>query len=203
MTSQKLIAIGLLFGFTGVAEAGDVWWINSHWEGLSGYSGSFLTCDIGEDFSLDDEDDEFALTGLSIVEVNNKGKALNLFGREMGIGDSDNPLVATDTIGGAIIVGSVNEVQLGTNRYIRAIRVCNNNNNDHKLKGVEIKSAYITSTDYVSESVTDIYEQPNCDTWDSWVTCPEGEVAVGVRMNYETDWFVGMELKCAEVVWSQ
>ena len=34
------------------------------------------------------------------------------------------------------------------------------------------------------------------------MTCPDGEVAVAVRMNYDNDAFTGIELQCAEVVWT-
>lgn len=185
------------------AASADVSWINPHWQGISGYSGTFLTCPIGDDVTLSQPTTKYGLTGIGISEVNNKGKQLRLYGRRMGVGATDNPLVGFDTIAGYILLGSTNFVQLGTNRYIRGVRACNNDNNDHRLKGLQILSAYIDDDEYVAEpGMADIYEQPNCDDWDNWVTCPAGEVAVAVRMNHEDDAFIGIELQCAEVVWT-
>jgi hypothetical protein len=200
---KHVVGLIVLLAIPRVAKADDVSWINPHWQGISGYSGLFLTCFIGDDAALADRDIEYALTGIAISEVNNKGKQVRLYGREMGIGATGNPLVGFDTIAGGIFLGDTNTVQLGTNRYIRGIRACNNNNNDHKLKGLEILSAYIDDDEYISEpGSADVYDQANCDEWDSWVTCPEGEVAVAVRMNHENDAFIGIELQCAEVVWT-
>ena len=199
---KQVVGLFVLLALPRVADA-DVSWINPHWQGISGYSGALLTCPIGDDASLSHPADEYGLTGIGISEVNNKGKQLRLYGRQMGVGATGNPLVGFDTIAGNILLGSTNYVQLGTNRYIRAVRACNNNNNDHKLKGLQVMSAYIDDDEYVAEpGMADIYEQPNCDDWDSWVTCPEGEVAVAVRMNHENDAFTGIELQCAEVVWT-
>ncbi len=199
---KPVVSLILLLALPRVASADDVSWINPHWQGISGYSGSFLTCTIGDDAALSDDETVYALTGIAISEVNNKGKQVRLYGREMGIGSASNPLVGFDTLAGNIFLGSTNDVQLGTNRYIRAVSACNNNNNDHKLKGLQVMSAYIDDDEYISEpGMADIYEQSNCDDWDSWVTCPEGEVGVAVRMNYDNDAFIGIELQCAEVVW--
>jgi hypothetical protein len=200
---KQVVGLIVLLAAPRVANADDVSWINPHWQGISGYSGSLLTCPIGDDVSLSHPHDEYALTGIGISEVNNKGKQLRLYGRQMGVGATGNPLVGFDTIAGNIFLGSTNTVQLGTNRYIRAVRACNNNNNDHKLKGLQVMSAYIDDDEYIAEpGMADIYEQPNCDDWDTWVTCPDGEVGVAVRMNYDNDAFTGIELQCAEVIWT-
>jgi hypothetical protein len=202
LVMKHLFGLIVLLALPRVASADDVSWINPHWQGISGYSGLFLTCTIGDDATLADREVEYALTGIAISEVNNKGKQVRLYGREMGIGATENPLVGFDTLTGYIALGSTNDVQLGTNRYIRAVRACNNNNSDHKLKGLQVMSAYIDDDEYIAEpGVADVYDQPNCDDWDSWVTCPEGEVGVAVRMNHENDAFIGIELQCAEVVW--
>ena len=84
MKHRMVKIVVLLLGLSRVAGAqvADVSWINPHWQGLTGYSGSFLTCEIGEDFDLADQDIEYALTGIAITETGNKGKSLNLYGRE-------------------------------------------------------------------------------------------------------------------------
>jgi hypothetical protein len=132
----------------------------------------FLTCDLGEDWDLADRDVEYALSGIGINEYGDKGQDVLLYGREMGVGEDTGFFVAWDTLHAHDVPNNLpqNVAAFGTNRYVRAVRACNNNNNDHRLKGLEIKSAYIDDEVYISESVTDSYDQPNCDDWDSYVT---------------------------------
>jgi hypothetical protein len=120
----------------------------------------------------------------------------------MGIGDAGSQLVGYANLPGYTGVGSRNDVQVGSNYYIRGVRACTNNSS-YRVKGLEIYSAYVDDVEYVSVPIiVDLYIQPNCDYWHPWVTCPEGEVAVAVRMHHVLDAFIGIELQCAEVVWS-
>ncbi|MFM2415415.1 MAG: hypothetical protein RL385_138 [Pseudomonadota bacterium] len=158
---------------------------------------------------LDKERTEYGLSRIAISDVNDKGKYISVSGHELGTIPVDEEDVGYDVIPvtGWPILGSTNEVQLGTHRYVRAVRICTNENDQHRLKGLLVKAAYVGEEfgEYCQEEgVADEYEQPNCDKWHNWLSCPVGEIAFGLRMNYDSDQraYTGIDLKCAELQWS-
>jgi hypothetical protein len=199
-----VIIAAMVLGAAGVASAADLWWDSDDWFGLSGFSGAWRTLNIGDNVTLDDSANEFAISGIGVQETQDKPCHVWIFGREMGISSSANDVIGEEELPGCNSFGSLvtfHSVSFGTDRYVRAIRACNNNNNNHRLKGLKIKAALVNSaTGTVTEEETyDIYQQTNCDVWGSWVTCPDNEVAVAIRLNHENDAVVGLELKCAPV----
>jgi hypothetical protein len=198
----KTVVGALVVGVAGIAAADIVWTSGAgHFVGLSGYSGSFLAVPIGDNVSLPQASTQYAVTGLAIREAWDKPCAVFLYGRELGTNPASDLIVGEDDIGCSSATITLHDVQLGRNRYVRAIQACTNDNANHRLKGLKVWSVYIDPSTgaMTNESVTDSYSQTNCKEWHDVVTCPTGEVATGVRMNVENDAFVGVELKCAPV----
>lgn len=83
---------------------------------------------------------------------------------------------------------------------IASLRVCNNNKDNKRLKGVEIKQVgEILESGVVSAGLNfeGKYERANCATWDKASDCDPGEIAVGVNIYFDDEGATGLELICA------
>ena len=54
-----------------------------------------------------------------------------------------------------------------------------------EIKGIEVYGATANSAGrFISDGSTDNFSRPNCAHWSNKVSCPAGQVAVGVRVGY-------------------
>lgn len=85
--------------------------------------------------------------------------------------------------------------------YVRGIRVCNNNRDNHRLKGVRIYAAKVWSTrEQVDElSASEMEDRTNCATWDSPVYCPADHIASAIVVHHSEDEITGLALRCRRV----
>lgn len=87
--------------------------------------------------------------------------------------------------------------------FVRGIRACNNNRDNHRLKGVRIYAAKVWATraqiDELSHSEAE--DRTNCATWDAPVYCPDGQIASAVVVHHSDDEITGLALRCRRVVW--
>ena len=88
-----------------------------------------------------------------------------------------------------------------TKTGVRAIQVCNNGQNNHRLKGVKIFAASIDqnqSGKVVSSNSTRSFERTNCNPpWKAVRECPGSEVAVGLIVEHTAEEVTGLGLRCA------
>lgn len=177
----------------------------SSFTGISGFSGRvtrILRVGNGaEDFSRS------ALTGTFIRENLDRPCQLTLFGRDIGgqTGGRGNVILrlCNRATGTANATSSV--INLDAPRFVRAIEVCTTNKKNtanDRLKGLRIIAASIdpTTGQVTSESTEESYEYARCNRWHSRVSCPSGEVAVGMRVHANGKAIRGLELECAPVM---
>jgi len=82
-------------------------------------------------------------------------------------------------------------------RAIHAVRVCQRRSND-RIKGIEIFGSEIEVNGPRRDPALAVSEErPNCNEWNTKVSCPEGEVAVELRVEFRGESAVGMSLRCA------
>jgi len=87
-------------------------------------------------------------------------------------------------------------------RAIHAIKIGVNGNNG-KLKGAKIYGSYINRFGAGAverePALQEEFERPNLNTWETKRACDDGEVAVGVIVEYDDSWpaIVGLGLDCA------
>lgn len=82
---------------------------------------------------------------------------------------------------------------------VNSVRVCSNNSDNHRLKGVELGSAYVdrNSSGKAEDSGKMLrFERPNCAKWDETESCPAGMVATGLIIDHTADEITGLGLKC-------
>ena len=91
------------------------------------------------------------------------------------------------------------------NLYVRAAAVCDSkNNNNERIKGLRVFGAHITDAGDVNPTQQrDEFARPNCGTWQSLVSCPDGKIATGIRAHFNTHGFVGLELWCSSMMDSE
>ena len=88
-----------------------------------------------------------------------------------------------------------------TRTAVRAIQVCNNGQNNHRLKGVKIFGAVVDQNQ--SGRVVPIdgvpsFERTNCNPpWKAVRECDPGEVAVGLIIEHTDEEVTGLGLRCA------
>lgn len=82
--------------------------------------------------------------------------------------------------------------------FVRGISVCNNNNANHRLKGIRIYASRLPvgNDDVETLNVTDVKERSNCDIWQPAVYCPANEVASGLQVRVKNGAAVGLGLVC-------
>jgi hypothetical protein len=85
---------------------------------------------------------------------------------------------------------------------IGAIRVCDNDGNDQRLKGVEITEARSLSASGDAQPVVPFgiegeFQRPNCRQWQNEARCDDNKVAIGVRVFDDQDGVSGLQLICA------
>jgi CubicO group peptidase (beta-lactamase class C family) len=87
---------------------------------------------------------------------------------------------------------------------VRAIQVCNNGSNNHRLKGVKIFGATIdknSSGKVESNGTSESFERTNCNPpWKATRECPDNQIAVGLLIEHSDDEITGLGLRCAPVV---
>jgi CubicO group peptidase (beta-lactamase class C family) len=85
---------------------------------------------------------------------------------------------------------------------VRAIQVCNNGDNNHRLKGVKLFGAFVdrnNSGTVTSTGTTRFFERTNCKhPWKAVRECGSGEVAVGLLVEHTDDEITGLGLRCAK-----
>ena len=84
---------------------------------------------------------------------------------------------------------------------VDSIRVCSNNDKDHRLKGVELSSGYVDRNDSgtVENSGKKLsFDRPNCASWKTTQSCPTGMAAVGLSIEHSGEEITGLALKCAK-----
>jgi hypothetical protein len=67
---------------------------------------------------------------------------------------------------------------------IRGIRVCNNDNSKHRLKGIQILNGGIDDNgERIDLPDTNSSEHANCDVWDNSTNCPSESLATGLLVH--------------------
>ncbi|HEX6187008.1 MAG TPA: serine hydrolase domain-containing protein [Pyrinomonadaceae bacterium] len=86
---------------------------------------------------------------------------------------------------------------------VDSIRVCSNNNNNHRVKGVELTSAFVDrngSGKVENNSGNKLqFDRTNCaPPWKATQTCPTGMAATGLVIEHSGEEITGLGLKCAK-----
>ena len=85
-------------------------------------------------------------------------------------------------------------------RAIHGLSVCQRRSND-RLKGMSVVGSDIqTSGPRRNGGLNSSQERPNCNDWNPRVTCPSGEVAIGLKVEFRGESAVGLSLRCAPTV---
>jgi hypothetical protein len=84
---------------------------------------------------------------------------------------------------------------------IAALEVCNNNQDNRRLKGVRITKAgeiaFFGAPHLAgAPDVEGKFQRPNCADWAAASTCPANNVAVGVNIYHDEEGATGLELIC-------
>lgn len=73
----------------------------------------------------------------------------------------------------------------GAHTYVSGVRVCMNRDDD-RVKGFDLKGRVVAENGAISAaSSTQKEERTNCHHWKRWVECPAGQVAIGMRGEFE------------------
>lgn len=73
----------------------------------------------------------------------------------------------------------------GAHTYVSGVRVCMNRDDD-RVKGFDLKGRVVAADGRVTAaSDTRKAERTNCHHWKRWVECPAGQVAIGMRGEFE------------------
>jgi CubicO group peptidase (beta-lactamase class C family) len=86
---------------------------------------------------------------------------------------------------------------------VNSVRVCSNNDNNHRMKGVELTSAYIdrnNSGKVENSGKKLVFDRPNCASWKATQSCPAGMAAVGLNIEHSGEEITGLGLKCTKPV---
>lgn len=81
------------------------------------------------------------------------------------------------------------------------VRVCSNNDKDHRVKGVELGSGYVdrNASGAVEGSGRKLsFERPNCASWKETQACPSGMAAVGLIIEHTGEEITGLGLRCTK-----
>lgn len=70
-------------------------------------------------------------------------------------------------------------------RAVKSVQVCMNRDDD-RIKGVRVGGAHVDSDGRVSSdsNIDGEFERTNCHDWSTERTCPSGEVAVGIKVEF-------------------
>src|SRR5262245_57263597 len=84
---------------------------------------------------------------------------------------------------------------------IAGLQVCNNSEDNHRLKRIRITKAteITTSGSRTLGGEPDLdgkFQRPNCANWDEPASCPEGRIVVGVNIYYDEEGATGLEPIC-------
>ena len=90
-------------------------------------------------------------------------------------------------------------------KAVSAIQACNNNKNNHRMKGVKLFGSFVDRNG--DGKVTDIsapalsFQRPNChEPFKAKRSCDDGSVAIGLVIEHTDDEITGLGLKCAKPV---
>jgi hypothetical protein len=85
--------------------------------------------------------------------------------------------------------------------FIRGIAVCNNNNSNHRLKGIRIYPAKVWVTQQRVDELTAKEEasHTNCASWSSAEYCPANQVASAIVVHHSDKEITGLALRCRRV----
>ena len=105
------------------------------------------------------------------------------------------------------IFDSNNRVSLNNLSWaaITSLRVCNNDNDNFRLKGISIQGTPINEDGTLGvEGNVDAHELSNCNRWSGLVRCGAGKVATGIRLHAsqargDRAQVTGMQLLCQSV----
>lgn len=85
---------------------------------------------------------------------------------------------------------------------VDSVRVCSNNDKDHRLKGVELTSGFVDRNDSgkVENAGNKLsFERTNCaPPWKATQTCPTGMAAIGLIVEHSGEEITGLGLKCTK-----
>lgn len=89
-------------------------------------------------------------------------------------------------------------------RFISGIQVCRSGKKDtdqQKLKGIRIRTRTVSATGVVSDAPAgeDDHKLAHCDTWETWVECPSGQLARRLLIDAFGRSAKSIELECAAV----
>ena len=84
---------------------------------------------------------------------------------------------------------------------IDSVRVCSNQSDNHRIKGVELTAASVDR--FASENVEnklqkDSFDHANCKDSKAVRSCEAGKVAVGLVIHHSKDEITGLSLKCGK-----
>lgn len=86
---------------------------------------------------------------------------------------------------------------------VTSIRVCSNNDKDHRLKGVELTGGYVdrNGSGRVENSDKKLsFDRPNCASWKTTQRCPTGMVANGLIVEHSGEEITGLGITCTKPV---
>jgi hypothetical protein len=86
-----------------------------------------------------------------------------------------------------------------TGEAISGIRICQRRQND-RLKGARVRTGHLVP-DGLEPASEPNFERPNCNDWQSWALCTQGQVATGIVVHTAEAGITGIALKCSDVTW--
>jgi len=83
---------------------------------------------------------------------------------------------------------------------VRGVRVCTNNKDNHRLKGIRLYGAKVNKNGTLTiQTGYDEFKRTNCKAWHKPVYCPSNMVATKLIVEYSGDGINGLGLKCKAV----
>lgn len=86
---------------------------------------------------------------------------------------------------------------------VDSVRVCSNNDKDHRMKGVELTSGYVdrNASGVVENAGPRLsFERTNCSSWKATQSCTAGTAATGLIIDHSGEEITGLSLKCSKPV---
>ncbi|HEX7316960.1 MAG TPA: serine hydrolase domain-containing protein [Pyrinomonadaceae bacterium] len=86
---------------------------------------------------------------------------------------------------------------------VDSVRVCSNNDKDHRMKGVEVTSGYVdrNASGVVENAGQKLsFERTNCASWKATQSCTAGTAATGLIIDHSGEEITGLSLKCSKPV---
>ena len=147
------------------------------------------------------------LSGLEMDEVGDKPCFIRAHWWRFTLEDFPQELTTTFNICSQAVDGdksAVFENARETKTGVRAIQVCNNNQNNHRVKGVKLFGAFVDRNEsgtVTSSGTTRSFERTNCNPpWKAVRECADGKVAVGLLIEHTADEVTGLGLRCAKPI---